>query len=343
MKKISMMQAASRAKTIAKLNPQKKDKKEKKAKMAIGEALSADEMKRIEKLFYEADEDGNGKLDIDEFVNTLSPLFGDPGIEKLTLLFRRMDANLDGEVDWDEFSTFMLLQSSSGEKEEAEGNKYGLEHVTDGSAAAGHGNHVAHVTAIVYSEAHQRYFTGSLDGTVRTWHGKHAMSHSRTIYNEDGWINDICILPNTVPEHEMVAVATNRSVSFYVSGTLELRSRVHTTAPSIDFRGSVATQSLELATDGLEPEIDGLEPDNPSSGRDPAKLCVPMLKMAAANDAKIKKGDASVLPAAIRMYTEALILLDEAVRTTSCGTLGHLFGAFCTRSRSGARPEGKVP
>ena len=103
MKKISMMQAASRAKTIAKLNPQKKDKKEKKAKMAIGEALSADEMKRIEKLFYEADEDGNGKLDIDEFVNTLSPLFGDPGIEKLTLLFRRMDANLDGEVDWDEF------------------------------------------------------------------------------------------------------------------------------------------------------------------------------------------------------------------------------------------------
>jgi WD40 repeat protein len=223
------------------LNPSKKKTPKKKA---LGEALSADEMRRIEELFYEADEDGNGKLDIDEFVNTLSPVFGDPGIEKLTLMFRRMDANLDGEVDWDEFSTFMLLQSSSGEKEESDGNRYGIENVTDGSSAAGHGNHVAHVSQIAYSETHQRYYTGSLDGTVRTWSGKNNMAHFRTIYNEDGWINDICILGKKTPETEMLAVATNRSVSFYSSGTLELRSRVHTTA-SIDLRGSAATDGLE--------------------------------------------------------------------------------------------------
>eukprot|EP01043_Picozoa_sp_COSAG02_P093286 COSAG02_NODE_29817_length_562_cov_1.030238_1_plen_117_part_10 len=100
------------------------------------------------------------------------------------------------------------------------------------------------MTQIAYSEAHQRYFTGSIDGTVRTWNSKNAMSHSRTLYNEDGWINDICILPSTTPEHEMVAVATNQSVSFYFTGTLELRSRVHTTA-SLDLRGSAATDGLE--------------------------------------------------------------------------------------------------
>ena len=136
----------------------------------------------------------------------------------------------------DEFSTFMLLQSSSGEKEESEGNKYGIEHVTEGLQATGHGNHVAHVSQIAYSDAHLRYYTGSLDGTVRVWSGKN-MAHFRTIYNEDGWVNDLCILGKLgSQEHELLAVATNRSVTFYNSGSLELKSRVHTTAP-IDLRG----------------------------------------------------------------------------------------------------------
>lgn len=200
-KKLDIAAAVGKINDVAMLMPSKPKEK----KTALGEALSADEMRRIEELFYEADEDGNGKLDINEFVNTLSPVFGNPGIEKLTLMFRRMDANLDGEVDWDEFSTFMLLQSSSGDKEESEGNKYGIEHVTDGVVAAGHGNHVAHISQIAYSEAQLRYYTGSLDGTVRVWSGK-TMSHFRTIYNDDGWVNDICILgrePHS-QEHEML-------------------------------------------------------------------------------------------------------------------------------------------
>ena len=202
----------------------------KKERQALGEALSKQQLEGIEELFIEADADGNGTLDIDEFVNTLGPVFGNPGREKLMLMFRRMDANLDGEVDWDEFSTYMLLQSASGEKEEVEGSKFGVEHVADGNAATGHGNHAAHISQIVYSEQHQRYYTGSIDGTVRAWNAAHNMAHVRTIYNDDGWINDLCLLP--LPgDFELLAVATNRHVSFYTSGAFELRGRVQTTAP----------------------------------------------------------------------------------------------------------------
>ena len=50
-----------------------------------------------------------------EFVSTLGAVLGGQMTStELTLLFRRMDANLDDEVDWDEFSDFMLLKSMSG-------------------------------------------------------------------------------------------------------------------------------------------------------------------------------------------------------------------------------------
>ena len=49
-----------------------------------------------------------------EFVSTLGAVLGGQMTStELTLLFRRMDANLDDEVDWDEFSDFMLLKSMS--------------------------------------------------------------------------------------------------------------------------------------------------------------------------------------------------------------------------------------
>ena len=46
---------------------------------------------------------------------------------------------------------------------------------------------------------------------------------------------------------------------------------------------------------------------------DPAKLCVPILKAAAAEDAKFKNGDDSVLEETVRLYEEGLQLLEQAV------------------------------
>lgn len=88
-----------------------------------------------------------------------------------------------------------------------------------------------------------------------------------------------------------------------------LRKKAAATRSRLDF-----LQVYEPREAAPEPEP---EPEPAPSQRDPAKLCVPILKMAAAKDAKFKNGDDSVLPAAIRMYTEGLNLLDEAVQSGS--------------------------
>ena len=59
--------------------------------------LRMDELKRM---FFEADEDGNGELDLEEFVSTIGSVLAGPHAtrEKLIVLFRRMDANMDNMV-----------------------------------------------------------------------------------------------------------------------------------------------------------------------------------------------------------------------------------------------------
>ena len=85
--------------------------------------LRMDELKRM---FFEADEDGNGELDLEEFVSTIGSVLAGPSAtrEKLTVLFRRMDANMDNVVEWDEFSDFMLLEGLSKDNAEQAQHSY---------------------------------------------------------------------------------------------------------------------------------------------------------------------------------------------------------------------------
>eukprot|EP01051_Picozoa_sp_SAG22_P021839 SAG22_NODE_4986_length_1115_cov_1.403543_2_plen_238_part_01 len=191
------------------------EKKAGKKKTDMGEAINAVHLDHLRELFYEADEDGNGSLDIGEFVKMLgSVLGGHMTKEKLTLLFRRMDANLDDEVDWDEFSDFMLLESQSSLEEEEAGNEY----VVSDYAEAGPFNHHGHISRICYSAPAHRYYSAGLDGTVGVWNAKN-LHKQQVIFNGDGWINDMTLLGQ---DSGLLAVATVRSLSIYDSNTLNL-------------------------------------------------------------------------------------------------------------------------
>ena len=192
-------------------------KSQRKKRMGLGEEISAGQMDNLKNIFFEADSDGNGSLDIEEFLSAMGPFFGtDTSEEKLTLLFRRMDSNLNGEVDWDEFSDFMLLESSSGMEEETKGNAYQIGCITHDQF-----NHYSSINHVAYSEDQKRYFTSSLDGTIRVWNAKQSNpTHLRTIFNNDGWINDMILL-RSAGDHELLAVATSNSIRFYDVATLD--------------------------------------------------------------------------------------------------------------------------
>ena len=69
----------------------------------------------LKKAFDQADEDGSGALDEEEFVNAFRNVKGMKGYrteEQLCHLFMKIDANSDGTVDWDEFTNHILLEQS---------------------------------------------------------------------------------------------------------------------------------------------------------------------------------------------------------------------------------------
>jgi hypothetical protein len=146
------------------LGRRRPDKKKKEPRMTLGAEISASQLQHLNKVFMDADEDGNGSLDIEEFVRALGPFFGEGTTrEKLTLLFRRMDANLNGEVNWDEFSSFMLLQGPNEDEEETKNNQFQI-----GSTSFSQSNHHSSVSCVAHSSAHGRYFSAVIDAPPRT-------------------------------------------------------------------------------------------------------------------------------------------------------------------------------
>jgi Ca2+-binding EF-hand superfamily protein len=62
-------------------------------------------------------EDGSPGFNIDKFREVFSTVLGSSlSFDQMTLLFMKIDANSDGTIDWDEFSTYMI--NVNGEEEE---------------------------------------------------------------------------------------------------------------------------------------------------------------------------------------------------------------------------------
>jgi Ca2+-binding EF-hand superfamily protein len=66
----------------------------------------------------DADDDGSGELDIDEFCEQLGPHLGkNLSRQQITQLFMKIDADAGGTVDWDEFSNYMFLKKAGDEND----------------------------------------------------------------------------------------------------------------------------------------------------------------------------------------------------------------------------------
>lgn len=69
----------------------------------------------------DADDDGSGELDIDEFCEQLGPYLGkDLTKQQIMQLFMKIDADAGGTVDWDEFSNYMFLKRAENDEDSAE-------------------------------------------------------------------------------------------------------------------------------------------------------------------------------------------------------------------------------
>uniref|UniRef100_A0A7N6BF24 WD repeat-containing protein on Y chromosome n=1 Tax=Anabas testudineus TaxID=64144 RepID=A0A7N6BF24_ANATE len=164
-----------------------------------GKMFSAKDIPEIVKLFREADADGGGGLDIEEFCVAMKKLYGFVDKEKLTALHMQIDTNCDKTVDLGELMDF-LLKKNKAEKD------YDLVDSADQTR--------------IYQKG--QYISISSDGVLKFWTDRFELTHSFPLYKtkealpysheKKMHVNDMV----HIRELSHVAVATNeKELLFY--------------------------------------------------------------------------------------------------------------------------------
>eukprot|EP00903_Cladosiphon_okamuranus_P008717 g8350.t1 len=156
----------------------------------IHDQLDLDKLQKM-KRFFIADDDTSGayaELDMKQFSDALRSVL--PDSEELTdedlgLLFMKIDANGSGDIDWDEFTGF-LLQLDEGNRNMAAAAQMSDLKPLPGTQRAGAGEHTGQHRDMIekFNFSISAYVTCSRDGTIKFWH-KGTFAHFRTIRHLD--------------------------------------------------------------------------------------------------------------------------------------------------------------
>jgi len=209
--------------------------------------INLDQLKELKKIFEEADEDGSGELDIDEFTEKLGPhLGGNLSHGEIRQLFLKIDADAGGTVDWEEFTNYMFLERAQ-EAAGANSENWRLfpQDFRDKNDVG-----VAHrgpVDKIMYCEPIDKYVTCSRDGTFRMWNGMD-LKHFKTMSIGSSWITDSIYMPQA---RKLVFTTVDRAISYYETnrGAYELSGRVYASG------GMGVPQSLTLVSNDVGEQI----------------------------------------------------------------------------------------
>ena len=133
------------------------------------EPVSLSTFVKLKEAFDAADADGGGDLDVDEFVRAFSDLMPGADDAHLRRIFAKIDVDADERIDWDEFSTYVLLSDQAQEemREASTGSHYlppaRNQHVL-------FDNQIRHkdlLTRVVRIPKTDQYASVSRDGTIR--------------------------------------------------------------------------------------------------------------------------------------------------------------------------------
>ncbi|KAI9099891.1 WD40-repeat-containing domain protein [Phlyctochytrium arcticum] len=211
-------------------------------------------------IFKKASKYGDGKLNMHEFKTAFSVVLGH-GLtdEQMSVLFMKVDANMDEAVDWDEFSTFMLLraQGQTMMQEQAETQLFETESMSTHFPIQT--PHKDMITKILWLGKMGRYLTCSRDGTVCCWSDRiklqrsfpnvvishHPPQPGTNSKYKAPWIHDCICLPNL---NKLALSSDDHEITFYDCATLEPQLR-------LDLHDSIAF-TLSYHFDSENPDSD---------------------------------------------------------------------------------------
>ena len=129
-------------------------------------------------------------------------------------MFSKIDANADGTVDWDEFSTFMLLENQG--RTSMKESHFHTEYV-EGEYVVPPGSNIPHKQVVTrmnilpggWFAREPTYATAGRDGTVRFWSSK-TLQHFKTFRVGQTWVSDVAPVPMPYTSTKLIVVASGQ-------------------------------------------------------------------------------------------------------------------------------------
>ncbi|XP_067040016.1 cilia- and flagella-associated protein 337-like [Acropora muricata] len=196
----------------------------------LEDQMNNENLEILQKIFEEADEDGGGGLDMDEFrqamIKTMAGKGEVPDDNQLAIIFMKVDANCDGTVDWEEFCSYMLLETQlkdvmTSEDREMEFPNPAREIPSshrDAITRITYLPKLSHATDDPSDSNGGRYVSVSKEGTLHFW-SMDLMHPQKTLSlghegkaSKNVWITDCVVLPNA---KKLALSSADREIAFY--------------------------------------------------------------------------------------------------------------------------------
>ncbi|CAH1253656.1 EFCAB8 [Branchiostoma lanceolatum] len=197
----------------------------------LEDQMNNDHLQKLQQIFEEADDDGGGGLDPDEFRQAIKRTMGNKTVDdhELEILFMKVDTNCDGTVDWDEYLSYMLLEYQEKDIMSTTFREVPFPMPLRGIPSAHRDtiNSISYyqlltnrhgVTANDADNPGGRYITMSKEGVINFWNSEMTVLQ-RTVTLEQSrdktmslWLTDLVAMANV----NMVAISSSeREISFY--------------------------------------------------------------------------------------------------------------------------------
>lgn len=192
----------------------------------LEDRITLDHLNKMRQAFEEADSDGNGTLDLEEFKDVITNLFHFQfkNEDQVTALFMKIDSSSDGEINWDEFCTFMQLEYA--EKEDSYLRSKETAFTLPAIIAMSENSNSSqreHVIRLCHT-ADNNFLVVSKDGLVSFWSQnlefkrmKHAV-HFESSTKKTKWITDFVLMPQF---NKFIISTGDREIQFFELSTFE--------------------------------------------------------------------------------------------------------------------------
>lgn len=169
-----------------------KEMAEKAKHLNLENQLNINHFEKLMEMFQEhKNEDGSTGFDIDKFREVFGKILGgNLSRDQMTMLFMKIDANSDGTMDWNEFSTYMM--TASGERVEEE---IAIEEKKRKICSTPHKDMIIFIDFVIKE---RKYLTVSRDGTICVWSLSMKLyrhTNTREFLGKDSWVLDAKFMP----------------------------------------------------------------------------------------------------------------------------------------------------